>query len=480
MLRRFESCTRHVTSSPDPDRVRAAAVPGLDAVTSTLLERVLGRAAVPLTVTGHGSLPSVYPVTELAVASVAAAALATRELRAALGHGRPDDVGVDRRLASLWFGSSLRPVGWQPPGAWDALAGDYPASDGWVRLHTNAPAHRRAALHVLDVPADPDRVAAAVARYPAEELEDAVHAAGGCAAALRTPEEWARSEQGRAVAAEPLVAWSDVADDGGLPLPGPAHRPLTGLRVLDLTRVLAGPVATRYLGLLGADVLRVDPPDWDEPALTPDVMVGKRSTRLDLRTADGRAAFERLLAGADLLVHGLRPGAFDGLGYGPAERARLRPGLLEVSLSAYGHTGPWAHRRGFDSLVQMSTGIAHEGMRLLGRDRPTPLPVQALDHATGWLLAAAAVDAVADRLRTGRTRHARLSLARTAALLGDPAAPGSVALEPDREDDVAPALERTGWGPAHRLRPPLTVPGVEIRADVPARPLGQDPPRWAA
>ena len=209
-------------------------------------------------------------------------------------------------------------------------------------------------------------------------------------------------------------------------------------------------------------------------------MAGKRSTRLDLRSAEGRASFERLLAGADLLVHGLRPGALDGLGYGTAARAGLRPGLLEVSLSAYGHTGPWAGRRGFDSLVQMSTGIAAEGMRLLGRDRPTPLPVQALDHATGWLLAAAAVDAVAERLRTGRTRHARLSLARTALALG-PADPRPTDdLAPEDEADLAPGLEHTGWGPARRLRPPLTVPGVVVDADLPARPLGQDLPEWRA
>src|SRR5690606_23947800 len=164
---------------------------------------------------------------------------------------------------------SLRPQGWQPPPARDPLAGDYRAADGWVRLHTNAPTHRQAALRVLGVSAAREEVAAAVARHPAEELEAAVHAAGGCAAALRTPQEWSRHEQGRAVAAEPLVAWPDGAPGGALTLSGPPGRPLAGLRVLDLTRVLAGPVATRYLALLGAEVLRVDPPDWDEPAIPP-------------------------------------------------------------------------------------------------------------------------------------------------------------------------------------------------------------------
>jgi crotonobetainyl-CoA:carnitine CoA-transferase CaiB-like acyl-CoA transferase len=134
-------------------------------------------------------------------------------------------------------------------------------------------------------------------------------------------------------------------------------------------------VATRFLAGLGAEVLRVDPPGWEEPSLEPEVTLGKRCARLDLRGSEGRARLRALLKAADIIVHGYRPDALESLGFGVAERRMLRPGLVDVSLSAYGWSGPWALRRGFDSLVQMSSGIAHEGARTVGSPRPRPLPV---------------------------------------------------------------------------------------------------------
>lgn len=434
-------------------------------------------------ITGHGSLPSVFPVTELATASIAAAGIAASDLFAATGAPAPRVV-VDRRLASMWFGSSVRPQGWEPPPPWDAVAGDYPATDGWIRLHTNAPAHRAAALRVLGVPADRERVAAAAAHWDATDLEHAVVAAGGCAAAMRTTAQWNASEPGRSVATEPLVevqaipAGSQHDRAGWSGIPDPA-RPLRGLRVLDLTRVLAGPVATRFLAQLGAEVLRIDPPEWDEPGITPDVMLGKRSARMDLRDPLGRSSLLRLLSQADVLVHGYRPGALDGLGLGAAVRDQSRPGLIEVRLDAYGWSGPWAGRRGFDSLVQMSTGIAAAGMRVLERDRPTPLPAQALDHATGYLMAAAALRGLATRLTTGKGSRASLSLARTAALLTShkPSAPGE-AMRVEDAADLAPGTEHTSWGAARRLRAPVTIDGVRLQAELPARSLGSDSAAW--
>ncbi|KIP53771.1 CoA transferase [Leucobacter komagatae] len=449
-----------------------------------VLAAIVGeRLASTVQFSGVGALPSVYRVTDLAAAAVASAGLAVSELLGANETGtRPQGapaVSVDRRLASLWFGSSLRPIGWEPPPSWDAIAGDYEASDGWLRLHTNVPAHRAAALSVLGVAADRGLVSEAVAAWRAAELEAAVIAAGGCAAVMRSPQAWAESAAGRSVAAEPLVRVEPgTAGPRSSPAPDPA-RPLAGVRVLDLTRVLAGPVATRFLALLGADVLRIDPPWWDEPGLVPDVGLGKRSARLDLRRS---ADYERcigLIAEADVLIHGYRPGALDGLGLDPATRARARPGLAEVALTAYGSTGPFAARRGFDSLVQMSTGIAETGMRELGRDRPTPLPVQALDHATGYLMAAAAIRAIAEQRRAGHGTRATLSLARTASLLARAAPTDDTAsLLPETAEDLAPGVEHTAWGQARRLRAPLTVSGVSFSTDRPARPLGSDPASW--
>ena len=421
---------------------------------------------------GEGSLPSAFAVSGFAADTIAAAALALAEYA-----GTDAPVIVDRRLASLWFGASFQPVGWAAPPGWDAVAGDYRTADGWIRLHTNAPHHREAALAVLNAPPDRDAVAGAVRSWRAGDLEAAVVARNGCAAAMRSMHEWAAHPQGRAVAAEPLVWW-DAGTHGTGPGPGPA-RPLAGLRVLDLTRVLAGPVATRFLAGFGADVLRIDPPDWDEPGVVPDVTLGKRCARLDARTESGRDTLHRLLAGADAVVHGYRPGALDRLGLGANERQQIRPGLVDVSLDAYGWTGPWAGRRGFDSLVQMSSGIAHEGMAQSGRDRPTPLPVQALDHGAGYILAAAVLRGLTQRRLTGRGVVARASLARTAALLAAclPGDPDGTLGKPDA-GDFSDAPERTSWGPVRRLRPPVAVGHIPVRWDRPASPLGSADASW--
>jgi crotonobetainyl-CoA:carnitine CoA-transferase CaiB-like acyl-CoA transferase len=337
-----------------------------------------------LRIAGAGALPSVFPVTDLAAASLGVAGLAVAELIAAAGHPRPR-VTADRRLASFWFGTSVRPQGWETPPAWDAVAGDYPTADGWIRLHTNAPAHRAAALGVLGTPAEKPAVAAVVLRWEADRLEAAVLAAGGCAATMRSAAAWFAHPQGQAVAAEPLVHRVALGGGPGPSWPIPPDRPLAGIRVLDLTRVLAGPTATRFLAGYGAEVLRIDPPFWDEPSLAAEMTLGKRCAQLDLRRPGDLATMRRLIAGADVLVHGYRPTALAGFGLDAAARRALNPALIDVSLDAYGWTGPWQGRRGFDSLVQMSAGIAEAGMRLTGRDRPTPLPVQALDQATGYI-----------------------------------------------------------------------------------------------
>ena len=441
-----------------------------------------GSAALPSVVgfTGDGELPSVFAVSDLAAGVIAACGLAIAELIAASGGAMPA-VQVDRRLASFWFGTTLRPLGWSVPPPWDPIAGDYAAVDGWIRLHTNAPHHRDAALAVLHTPADKAAVAAAVSRWQKDELEAAVVQHRGCAAAMRDLASWAAHPHGRAVAAENL-AWIDNGDMAARPdWPMARNRPLAGIRVLDLTRVLAGPVATRFLAGFGADVLRIDPPDWDEPGVIPSVTLGKRCARLDLRQPDERAVFADLLASADVLVHGYRPDALSRLGLDAAARRRLRPGLVDVSLDAYGWIGPWQGRRGFDSLVQMSSGIAAEGMRRYGTDRPKPLPVQALDHATGYLMAAAVVRGLTRRLTDGRGSTTRTSLARTAALLtAAPIAERNEAFAEAEATDFNPTIEHTSWGPGRRMKPPVVVEGAAMRWDLPASALGSSRPVWLA
>lgn len=442
-----------------------------DDLLGEMLSALPGVSADGLRLTSSGGLPSAFPVSELATTSTSAATLAAARYA---GGGA---VTVDRRLASAWFASSISPEGWSVPPAWDPIAGDYETSDGWIRLHTNAEHHRAAALGVLGCDGTREAVSEAVSAWRGQELETAVVNANGCAAVMQSAEQWFSSAQGQAVAAEPLIAWQELDAGTTRSIEPSTNRPLSGVRVLDLTRILAGPVATRFLALLGADVLRVDPPGWEE-TLIPEVALGKRTTRLDLTHGDDRETFTELLSAADVIVHGYRPGALEGLGFGQEDRQRMRPGLIDISLDSYGWSGPMAGRRGFDSLVQMTTGIAHAGMVAAGATHPVPLPVQALDHATGYLLAAAALTALDDRRRTGRGRSAKLSLARTATLLLQRQDQG--AHDPFAEitpADLEPELEQTSWGLARRLRQPVTIDGVDLSAS-PAHSLGHDAPRW--
>ncbi|MEM9010977.1 MAG: CoA transferase [Pseudomonadota bacterium] len=447
----------------------------LEALLAEMWQAVAGGAdGAPVAMVGTDTLPSVFAVSDLAAAAIATAGRAVMDFAEIDG-----TLTVDRRLASFWFGMSVAPTGWPLPPVWDVVAGDYQAADGWIRLHTNAPHHRAAALLVLGTAPDRAEVTAAVAHWSSDALEAAIVAAGGCAAAMRDAAAWRQHPQGAASAAEPLLTWSELAGEPRDAEPLQPARPLAGIRVLDLTRILAGPIATRFLAAFGAEVLRLDPPDWAEPSLEAEVTLGKRCARLDLKSDGGRGRFLELLAGADILIHGYRPDALDRLGLGAEVRAAARPGLVDIALDAYGWTGPWAGRRGFDSLVQMSAGIAAAGMAERALDRPGPLPVQALDHATGYLLAAAAVQGLARR-RNGGGHAARASLARTAhLLLQHPSEMTTNPLTRPIADDYAPDLEQTPWGPARRLRPPLSLPGAPMRWDRPASALGSAEPAWS-
>ena len=445
-----------------------------------------------LVIEGDEYLPSWFKVTDLAAESIAVAGLMLQQRT-----GKAESiVRVDRRLASLWFDKSIRPVGWELPPVWDSIAGNYEAKDGWVRLHTNAPLHKQAALAALVCEDNREVVAEIVKKWPADALAEAVITAGGCATAMRSPEEWQMHPQGKAVAAEPLIHWdlhhqekikSDAAKQAASAIdadkkqshPVNPERPLEGIKVLDLTRILAGPIATRFLAAYGADVLRIDPPDWDEPSTAPEVTLGKRCSGLDLRAAEDKATFESSLKQADLLVHGYRPGALAGLGYAPEALRKINPRLVDVSLCAYGWTGPWAQRRGFDSVVQMSCGIAAHGMVQAGAEQPVSLPVQALDHATGYLIAAAAIHALNCRDNKGEIYSARLSLARVASLLMTHVSePADTGFSKETEADIDEVVETTEWGDARRIRWPLTIDNMPARWDFPAGRLHATAAKW--
>ncbi|MCA8252013.1 CoA transferase [Burkholderia sp. AU31624] len=428
---------------------------------------------------GAGELVSAFRVTDLATAAIGAAGTSVAELLHA-STGKLPSGRVDRRMASLWFGTSLRPQGWSMPPQWDPVAGNYRARDRWIRLHTNAPHHRLAALSVLGCAADAQSVAQAVNRWDAGALEAAIVERGGCAAAMYSAREWAGHPQGKAVATEPLLHVRAATDAVAHAWRPSKDRPLRGIRVLDLTRILAGPVATRFLAGLGADVLRIDPHGWEEPGTVPEVVLGKRCARLNLKDAADLDMLKQLLGSADIVVHGYRADALARLGLDAAHRRELNPALIDVSLDAYGWSGEWHYRRGFDSLIQMSTGIAEAGMRVMGGDEPVNLPVQAIDHATGYLMATAAIRGLTMRMNEGVGTEVRASLARTAAELQLRSEPMSEVIElvADDQRDRAEHVEPTSWGPASRLLPPVRIDGAPLRWFYPARALGAYEPEW--
>ena len=179
---------------------------------------------------------------------------------------------------------------------------------------------------MLGTAADKEAVRAAAKRWRADELEAAVVARGGCAATMRSLADWSAHPQGKAVAGEPLLA---LETNEGAHSPVCAvdpSRPLAGVRVLDMTRILAGPIATRFLAGFGADVLRIDPPGWDEPTIAPEVTLGKRCARLDLRDSGDRENWLALLAQADVVIHGYRPDALERLGLGSLAGCARGPG----------------------------------------------------------------------------------------------------------------------------------------------------------
>lgn len=415
----------------------------------------------------HGPvLAAPLAVEELLVAAVGTTLLAAAEL-AEVRTGRRPAVALDVDAIAVAAASErhLRLDGERVGQLFDPVSAFWPARDGWVRLHGNYPWHRRAVLAALGVDT-PDAIRSAVAARTAGEVEDAVVAAGGCAAAVRTPEAWATHPAGVAARDHGLVA----RDPGPATPVRPRSRaadarlPAAGLRVLDLTRVIAGPVGTRMLAALGADVTRVgDPARPELDLLALEGGLGKRWLELELRTAAGAARLEDELVLADVVVAGHRPGALDRFGLSAAALAERHPQLVVISLSAWGTAGPWGGRRGFDSLVQAASGIAAavaDGPPERTRP-PGALPVQALDHATGYLVAAAALRALTDRGRTGRAGRASLALAATAhTLLNAGWRPAAEAREPD----PAPHLVELAHprGRLRVVRPPGSLDGRRL------------------
>jgi len=437
-----------------------------------------------VTLTGEEpQLPSSFRVAAAAQASIAATGLAAAQVWK-LRSGQSQDVAVDMRHAIVECRSEryLRVDGKPPPPAWDAIAGIYRTRDQrFVRLHTNFRHHRDAVCRVLNCKPERDDVQAALMRWDGEAFETAAYAGGGVVAMMRSHGEWSELPHAGALAELPLVSIEKIGEAAPRPWPG-GDRPLAGLRVLDLSRVIAGPVAGRTLAVHGADVLLISGPDLPAiPWLTIDTGRGKLTSFVDLKSEQGRGSLRDLLAGADIFSQGYRPQALAALGFSPQDAARISPGIVYVSLSAYGHAGPWAERRGFDSLVQTATGFNHAEGQAAGVDGPKELPAQMLDHATGYLMAFGAVMAKARQSREGGSWHVRVSLARTGQWLWNL---GRVAdgfkTEDLKGETVQPFIEEvpSGFGPLRSVRHSAVLSKTPAFWARPAMPLGSHPAEW--
>lgn len=461
---------------------RAAALPA----------EALAQVALP----GAGPvLPSSFAVTTAAQATLAAAALAAAEIWHDRHPGRPRQrVSVDATHATLdslgWFA-----VDGRTPEPWEKYSGLYACgagvgAPGWVRIHANFAHHRDGALRLLglatDGSAERDDLLRALRGWRAEDFEQAAADAGLVVAAARDFATWDRHPQAIATAARPVVRIDRIVADGGAPDAAPQRfapvapdaRPLAGIRVLDLTRILAGPVAGRTLAAFGADVMLLNAPHLPNIASIADTSRGKLSAQLDLRTDAGRDALRALLREANVFLQGYRPGGLAALGFGPQALARLRPGIVCASLSAYGGVGPWGGRRGFDSLVQTATGFNLAEAAAFGQAEPKALPLQILDYGAGYLLAFGIAAALLRQSREGGSWHVQVSLAgvgRWLRGLGRPA-DGPAARRPD----LAPFVEQydSGWGRLSALRPAAAFSETPAGWSRPSVRPGTHAPAW--
>lgn len=462
------------------------------------------RALVPLLrahgLDGSALISSGRPLlrTRFAAADAAAAALAaTGVAAAAILHDRTDvapTVQVNRRLAEASLLSfamqhfedpARAPEQRLAPEQRTPVAGFHASRDGRiVYLHAGFPHNTRGLLELLEVPPDREAVVAAVARRDARELEDAIATAGLCGAMLRSADEWDASEPGIELAARPVVEIVQIGDSAPAPFPSHGERPLDGVRVLDLTRVLAGPTCARTLAMYGADVLHISAPELPSiPLFVTDTGIGKRAAFVDLKTTEGRQTLYELSAQADVFSQGYRTGALERLGLGVADLVSRKRGVVYVSINCYGHEGSWRTRPGWEQLAQTVTGIAHaHGIDLHGReDRPELQPAAVTDYTTGYLAAFGTLVALLRRAQCGGSYWVRVSLARTGMWVRDLGRADELPEATALSDDELLAMRTrvdTAWGPLHHLRPAVALSGVAVDWRMPPVPLGSHSPAF--
>jgi crotonobetainyl-CoA:carnitine CoA-transferase CaiB-like acyl-CoA transferase len=433
-------------------------------------------------------LPTPFRVGVAGAATLAATGLAAADL---WEHrtGRAQTIGVDVRqaTASLRSGHYLKVGDGEVSAGRNSIMGFYPTKDGrWSYVHANFPNHRAVAIKVLGCEENRDAVARAVATWNAADLEEAIIAAGGAGGMVRTAAEWADHPQAAAIAALPLMEIVRIGDSPPEPLPA-GDRPLSGIRVVDVTRVLAGPTCARTLAEHGADVMKISAPHLPNLGYQElDTGHGKLSTYLDLREQQNVDTLRDLVRQADVFSQGYRPGTLGARGLSPEELTAIRPGLVYVSLCAFGHTGPWASRRGFDTVVQTVSGITARQAEVFPGKEPGPqfYPVSAIDYCTGYLMAAGTMIALKRRAEQGGSWMVRISLAQVGKWIVDLGEAPAAALQgvpnefTSEELDLWSTVSETPSGRLRHLAPVVNMSETPPHWARPAVPLGYHPPVW--
>ena len=443
-----------------------------------------------LTITGGSDpiLPTSFRIGDTSTAALSAVGLAVSDLWE-FKTGRKQRVSVDARraTASLRSGKYMQMDGAGVSTERNMVMGTYPTKDGrWSYLHCNFPNHRAAALSVLGVNEDRDEVTKAVAKWDAFDLEEAIIEARGAGGMVRSMEEWAIHPQAEAIASLPLMDIVKIADSPPEPLPD-GSRPLSGVRVLDLTRVLAGPTCARTLAEHGADVMKITAGHLPNIGYQEyDTGHGKLNATLDLRDGRQMETLRGLVRQTDVFSQGYRPGTLGGRGLSPEELAELRPGIVYISLSAFSHEGPWASRRGFDTVVQTVSGITQRQGELFPGAIPGPqfYPVSAIDYLTGYLMAFGGIVALNKRIHEGGSWLVRISLAQVGRwLVSQGEIPETRLKEVAAEftpEEIASWLmvSETPMGNLGHLSPVIGLSESAPRWSRPSVPLGYHDPVW--
>ncbi|KAF6798903.1 caib baif family enzyme [Colletotrichum sojae] len=452
-------------------------------------------AATKLENDGQPTLPSSYKMGVLAQSSIALSALAAAQIHALRSGGFVPAVDVPLEHATVEFKSERLYVldGKPTPSPWGPIGGLHKTSDGHVRVHDSFPNHANGILELVGLPVGSTRqqLSEKIAAWASIDLETAATVEGKLSTyALRNYGQWDALPQSKAISGFP-ISISQLSSEGpkGLParMTAPGSKCLKGLRVVEMSRVIAAPLCGKTLAAHGADVIWVTSPSLpDLPTMDRDFGRGKRTVQLDIHKPDDKARLIELIKTADVFVQGFRPGSLAGQGLSPEEIVKINPSIVIANMSAFGPAGPWSGRRGYDSLVQTCSGMNVSEAEHAGKgEAARPTPCQALDHAGGYWLATGVTAAVYKKATLGGAWRVDVSLAGVMKYLRSlgqyPGATGFEAKDYEEPEDVPEEYyetRKTGFGPMKAIRHSARVEGVEVGWDVMPKPLGSDAPEW--